>query len=208
MTQPDKLPDDKSEDASVSQTLQNEAQTVECAESSVAGETLPREVLPGVIESAQDLKAKTEIEEQVDTETPVSRVPHQQLEYSLSLAKAAVKAAAENRGQNILVLDLSEHTSLFDYFLIVSGSSRRQLGAMCSEIERTLKTDFSERKLSVSGFDESRWIVLDYGSIVIHLFDEETREFYDLESLWGDGKPVDISAIVAQASAQMARFSD
>lgn len=136
-----------------------------------------------------------------------ANVPAAQIQYSLEMAKAVVKAAAENRGQDIVVLDLTGQTALFDFFVIASGSSRRQLTAMSSEIDRILKTEFNERRLSVAGYDESRWIVLDYGSIVVHLFDEETREFYDLESLWADGKPVDISEIVAAASAQMAKFS-
>ncbi len=137
-----------------------------------------------------------------------SRVPPEQLEQSRRMALAAVKAAAENRGQDIILLDLTEQTALFDFFVIATGSSRRQLAAMSSEIDRVLKYDLHERKMSVSGYEESRWIVLDYGSIVVHLFDEDTREFYDLESLWADGKEVDISQIVAAASAQMARLSD
>lgn len=138
----------------------------------------------------------------------VRRAPPEQIEYSLSIAKAAVRAIAESRGQDIMLLNLTEQTSLFDFFLIASGSSRRQLGAMSQEIERVLKDEFGERKLSLAGIEESRWIVLDYGNLVIHLFDEETREFYDLESLWADAKPVDISDIVAAASAQMARLTD
>jgi ribosome-associated protein len=134
------------------------------------------------------------------------RIPPEQYEYSLKMAHAVVKAAAENRGQDIMLLDLTDQTSLFDFFIIASGSSRRQLAAMSSEIDRVLKHDFHELKLSVSGFEESRWIVLDYGSIVVHLFDEETREFYDLESLWADGKQIDISDIVNAASAQMTRM--
>lgn len=130
-----------------------------------------------------------------------------QLEESLKLAKTAVRVAAENRGQDILCLDLSEQTSLFDYFVIATGASRRQLSAMATEIDRAMKTEFNERKLSVSGLEESRWIVLDYGSIVVHLFDEETREFYDLESLWGDARQVGVSEVVAAATTQMARIN-
>ena len=137
-----------------------------------------------------------------------SRVTPEQLEQSRRMALAAVKAAAENRGQDIILLDLTEQTALFDFFVIATGSSRRQLTAMASEIDRVLKYDLHERKMSVAGYEESRWIVLDYGSIVVHLFDEETREFYDLESLWADGKEVDISQIVSAASAQMARLSE
>ncbi|MCA9134099.1 MAG: ribosome silencing factor [Planctomycetales bacterium] len=124
------------------------------------------------------------------------------------MALAAVKAAAENRGQDIILLDLTKQTALFDFFVIASGFSRRQLAAISTEIDRVLKSEFNERRMSVSGYEESRWIVLDYGSIVVHLFDEETRQFYDLESLWGDGQQVDISEIVAAASAQMAKLSE
>lgn len=136
------------------------------------------------------------------------RVPQEQIDRSLKMALAAVKAAAENRGQDIILIDLTDQTSLFDFFVIATGSSRRQLAAMSTEIDRVLKYDFHELKLSVAGYEESRWIVLDYGSIVVHLFDEETREFYDLESLWADGKQVDISGIIDAASAQMARLTD
>jgi len=136
------------------------------------------------------------------------RVSPEQIEQSLKMARAAVKAAAENRGQDIILIDLTGQTSLFDFFVIATGSSRRQLAAMSTEIDRVLKYDFHELKLSVAGYEESRWIVLDYGSIVVHLFDEDTRQYYDLESLWADGKQVDISDIIEAASAQMARFSD
>jgi ribosome-associated protein len=155
-----------------------------------------------------DNKPQIKARDVFDIENTTVPVPPEQLEHSLRLAKSIVRAAAENRGQNIVVLDLTEHTSLFDYFIIASGSSRRQLSAMGTEIDRVMKTEFGERRLSVSGYEESRWIVLDFGSVVVHLFDEETRQFYDLESLWGDGKSVDIADIVVQASAQMARFAE
>ncbi|GAB5402038.1 MAG: hypothetical protein Aurels2KO_02690 [Aureliella sp.] len=135
-------------------------------------------------------------------------VPAEQVERSRTMAMAAVKAAAENRGQDIIMLDLTGQTALFDFFVIASGSSRRQLSAMGGEIDRVLKHDMGERRMSSAGYDESRWIVLDYGSIVVHLFDEETREFYDLESLWADGVQVDISEVVAAASASMAKLTD
>jgi ribosome-associated protein len=138
----------------------------------------------------------------------VRRAPAEQIAYSLQLAKAIVKAAAENRGQDIMLLDLTSQTALFDFFVIASGSSRRQLAAMSNEIERVLKNEFGERRISISGYEESRWIVMDYGSVVAHLFDEETRAFYDLETLWADSQQVDISDIVAAASASMARLTD
>lgn len=136
-----------------------------------------------------------------------SHVSEEQRNESLRMARAAVKAAAENRGQNITVIDLTQQTSMFDFFVIVTGTSRRQLHAIASEIDRVLRKEMHESRLGLAGYDESRWIVLDYGSVVVHMFDEETRAFYDLESLWGDGKLIDVSDIVADASAQMTRFS-
>jgi ribosome-associated protein len=141
-----------------------------------------------------------------DTPVTAPMVPAAQIAYSLEMAKAAVKAAAENRGQDITVIDLTGVTSLFDFFILISGGSRRQLGAIADEIERGLKT-IGEKKLSISGLEEGRWVVMDYGSIVIHLFDEETRSFYNLENLWADGKLVDVSEIVQASSATMARHS-
>lgn len=141
-----------------------------------------------------------------DTPVTVPMVPAAQIAFSLEMAKAAVKAAAENRGQDIMVLDLTGVTSLFDFFVLITGSSRRQLSAIADEIERGLKL-IGEKKLSISGVEEGRWVVMDYGSIVIHLFDEETRGFYNLENLWADGKLVDVSDIVQASSATMARHS-
>ncbi len=139
--------------------------------------------------------------------TLASHISQEQRDYSLRMSLAAVKAAAENRGQNITVIDLTEQTSMFDFFIIVTGSSRRQLHAIAGEIDRVLRKEMGEQRLSEAGYDESRWIVQDFGSVVVHLFDEDTRTFYDLESLWADGKAIDVSEIVANASAQMTRLS-
>jgi ribosome-associated protein len=112
-------------------------------------------------------------------------------ERSLHLALAAARTAADNRGQNVTVLDVRERTSLFDYFVLATGTSRRQIRSMSDEIDRLLEGDLNDRRLGIEGYDESRWIVLDYGSVVIHLFDEETRNYYRLEDLWADAKAVD-----------------
>lgn len=130
---------------------------------------------------------------------------HVQREQSLVLARAAVAVAADHRGQDIVLLNLTQQTSLFDFFVIVTGSSRRQLGAICIEIDRVLKTQFGERKLSMTGQEDGRWTILDYGNVVVHVFDDQTRQFYDLESLWGDATPVDVTDIINQSAARMTR---
>lgn len=117
-------------------------------------------------------------------------------ERSLELALAVARTAAENRGRNIVVLDLREITPIFDYFVIATGTSRRQLHAMSEEIDHKLEDDLNDKRMGIEGYSNSRWILLDYGTVVIHLFDEETREYYDLENLWGHAKRVDLAGII------------
>ena len=112
---------------------------------------------------------------------------------SLDLALAAAKTAAENGGTDLLVLDMSPHTAIFDYFVIATGTSRRQLHAMSEEIDHCLEDEMNDKRMNIDGYAESRWIVLDYGTVVIHLFEEESRENYALESLWADAKKVDLT---------------
>jgi ribosome-associated protein len=97
---------------------------------------------------------------------------------------AAARTAADNRGENIVVLDMREITPVFDYFVIATGNSRRQLHAISEEVEHVLEDDLKDKRMGIEGYQESRWILLDYGNVVIHLFDEETREFYALEDFW------------------------
>ncbi|MDP6444019.1 MAG: ribosome silencing factor [Pirellulaceae bacterium] len=119
-------------------------------------------------------------------------------ERSLQLALAAARTASDNRGRDILLLDMRQHTPLFDYFLIATGSSRRQLHAIAEEIDHKLEDDLNDKRMGREGYDESRWIVLDYGTLVIHLFDDETRAFYSLETLWADAVPVDLTGVIEE----------
>ena len=109
---------------------------------------------------------------------------------SLELALAAARTAEDNRGEDIVVLDMRELTPVFDYFVIVPGNSRRQLHAISEEIEHVLEDELKDKRMGIEGYDESRWILLDYGNVVIHLFDQETREFYALEDFWGQAARV------------------
>ncbi|MFP6670618.1 MAG: ribosome silencing factor [Pirellulaceae bacterium] len=123
-----------------------------------------------------------------------------QKERSLQLALAAIQTAEDNGGRDLLVLDMREHTSLFDYFVLATGTSRRQLHAMSEEIDHKLEDDLQDKRMSIEGYDASRWIVLDYGTVVIHLFDDEMREYYSLESLWADARPVDLSDVLEDSN--------
>ena len=114
-----------------------------------------------------------------------------QAQRSLELALAAAQTALDNRGRDIVILDLREVTCIFDYFVIATGTSRRQIHAMSEEIDHKLEDELGDSRLSIEGYRESRWVLLDYGSVVIHLFDESTREYYGLETLWADAKRVE-----------------
>jgi ribosome-associated protein len=91
-----------------------------------------------------------------------------------------------------VVLDMRSMTTEFDYFVLVTGNSRRQLHAISEEIDRILEGDMGDHRMGIEGYNESRWILLDYGSVVVHLFDAETREYYALEDLWGEAKRVSL----------------
>ena len=109
----------------------------------------------------------------------------------LDRVTAAAKVAEDNKGHDILILDVRALTRTFDYFLIISGSSRRQLHTIGGEIQRKLAGEMGDECLSVAGHTEGKWIVLDYGDIVVHLFEPETRKYYALEELWGKGIKID-----------------
>jgi ribosome-associated protein len=110
---------------------------------------------------------------------------------SLELALAAAREAEDNRGQDILVLDMREQTSAFDFFVIATGTSNRQLRAMSDAIDDVLQKQFGHRRLGLEGYQDSHWILLDYGSVIIHLFDSKQRDYYRLEDLWAGASRVE-----------------
>jgi ribosome-associated protein len=107
---------------------------------------------------------------------------------------AAAQTAHDNRGQNILVLDLREITPVFDFFVIATGTSRRQLHAMAEELDRVLVEKFNDKRLGQEGYAVGNWILLDYGDIVVHLFDESARDYYALDQLWSGAGKIDWQA--------------
>jgi len=129
-----------------------------------------------------------------DDELHSGAVDRKNPDRSLLLARTAALTAAEHDGTEIVVLDMTERTALFDYFVIATGTSRRQLHAMSEEIDHALEDKLNDKRMNIDGYDESRWIVLDYGTVVVHLFDEDTRAFYSLEALWSDAPKLDLTA--------------
>lgn len=117
-------------------------------------------------------------------------LPTDRSDRSLQLALTAARVAEENRGRDIVILDMRELTSIFDYFVLATGSSRRQMHAISEEIDHTLEESMGDHRLGIEGYVEGRWILLDYGDVIVHLFDEEAREYYALEQLWCGAKQV------------------
>ena len=111
---------------------------------------------------------------------------------SLQLALAAAQSAEDNKGQNVTVLDLRDQTVIFDYFVIATGSSQRQLRAISDAIDDVLQKELGHPRLGTEGYQDSKWILLDYGSIIVHLFDTASRDYYALEDLWAGAKKVQL----------------
>jgi ribosome-associated protein len=107
-------------------------------------------------------------------------------ERTLGRCAVAAKAASAKLGRDILVLGVEKILGLTDAFLITSGTNPRQVRTISDEVERQLKLAGNGGPRSVEGLYDARWVWMDYGDFVVHVFSEEAREFYDLEHLWGD----------------------
>ena len=102
------------------------------------------------------------------------------------MALMAVDALEDKKANDISIIDIEKISTLADYFIIASGTNRNQVQAMCDEVDERLGKSGFEPK-HIEGYNSANWVLLDYGDIVIHLFDEENRLFYDLERIWRDG---------------------
>lgn len=112
------------------------------------------------------------------------------------LALIAVKALDEKKGKEISAIEIADLTTLADYFVIATGSSNTQINALCDAVEKALKEQAEEAPLHREGHRDGTWVLLDYGCLAVHVFSQEAREFYDLERLWSDGKPLDLSGML------------
>ncbi len=112
---------------------------------------------------------------------------------NLSEKKALLcaKAAIYKNAERLRVLDLSELSGFTDYFVICSGASDRQVQAISESVEHAMELAGTEL-LAIEGYAEGRWVLMDFGYIVVHIFQEALREYYDLESLWADAPKIKI----------------
>ena len=111
------------------------------------------------------------------------------------VAYEVTKALDEKKGLNITLLKIDRVSSLADYFLICTGTSSTHVKTLCDYAEYTLE-QLGEQMLGREGHRGNSWELLDYGSVVVHVFTEEAREFYDLERLWADAEVVDLKDII------------
>ena len=112
---------------------------------------------------------------------------------------AAAAAIDDKKGLEIALLDISELLVVTDVFVIASGTSNRHVRTLSDEVEAKLKADLDRRALRREGREHSRWVLLDYGDLVIHVFDQETRDYYQLEKLWADAPIIAYEPASAEA---------
>lgn len=113
---------------------------------------------------------------------------------SSKLAKIAYEALSDKKGEDIKVINISEVSVLADYFIIANGNSDSQVRALVENVEEELdKVGCPVKQREGNG--NGGWVLLDFGDIIVHVFDKENRLFYDLERIWRDGKTVDVEAL-------------
>jgi ribosome-associated protein len=136
----------------------------------------------------ESLKEKSLQHETATIEVTESRTPFAELDENIKLA---LTCAGEKKAVNTVVLDLREIASFTEFFVITGGTNQRQVQAIADEIQEQLKKQLNSRPIRIEGYNTAEWILLDYGDFIAHVFDQKSREFYDLERLWRDAKKVD-----------------
>ena len=111
-------------------------------------------------------------------------------EVAVQRALLCARTAADNKARDVVVLDLRGITPLYDFFVLATGTSRRQIHTIAEEVDAAMASE-GETRLGIEGYDAAKWVVQDYGDIVVHVFDAEARGYYCLEDLWADAAQID-----------------
>jgi ribosome-associated protein len=138
-------------------------------------------------------RARVRREHDVQDPAPASAVARTtpgRMALALERARVCARIAEDNRGRDILVLDLRQATPLVDFFVIITATSRRLGRAIAEEVDKEMKHR-GEFKLGIEGSEEGRWTLIDYGDFVVHIFSAEARTYYALEEIWGDAPQLD-----------------
>ena len=157
---------------------------------------IPDEGRPTAVETEEKLTAKLRRRRSgnpVQDDVPwgaVARGKPERLVKALEHARLCARIADDNRAKDVLLLDLRQATPLVDFFVIATADSRRQGNAIAGEVDQEMKR-LGERKLGMEGSEEGRWVLIDYGDFVVHVFSSEARSYYSLEDIWGDAVRID-----------------
>lgn len=110
------------------------------------------------------------------------------------MVKTAVAALQDKKGEDIRVIDISGVTVIADYFIIASGSNPNQVQALVDNVEEQMyKAGYDDPR--VEGYNTASWVLLDYNDVIVHVFSQDDRLFYDLERIWRDGKEIDVNSL-------------
>lgn len=110
------------------------------------------------------------------------------------MVKTAVAALQDKKGEDIRVIDISGVTVIADYFIIASGSNPNQVQALVDNVEEQMyKAGYDDPRLE--GYNTASWVLLDYNDVIVHVFSQDDRLFYDLERIWRDGKEIDVDSL-------------
>ena len=115
----------------------------------------------------------------------------------IELARIAARIAQEKKAEDLVLLELERKVSYCDFFLICSGRNRRQVRSIAESLSSSFKKELGLSPLSTEGMESGRWVLLDFGDIVVHVFEEPLRGFYDLEGLWQDAPRVELPDFTA-----------
>ncbi|BBC26058.1 ribosome silencing factor [Pseudanabaena sp. ABRG5-3] len=137
----------------------------------------------------------------IATDIPTSpdlNLSQREQEPSYQIAQAAVLAADDRKGENIVLLAIGEVSSLAEYFVIASGFSKAQVRAIAGATEETIKEKFGRKPRNIAGEQDGSWILLDYGDVIVHAMMAQEREYYDLEAFWGHAPKLEVVLPVAE----------
>ena len=127
------------------------------------------------------------------TPTPRKRRMEQIMNTPKEIAMYAAKVLDDRKGLGIKLLEVTDVTSIADYFLICTGTSNTHVKTLCDSVEEAVTDEMGEALLHREGHRGGTWVLLDFGCLVVHVFTNETREFYDLERLWNDAKEIPLT---------------
>jgi len=120
----------------------------------------------------------------------VASAPTTGAEVAVQRALLCARVATDYKAEDVVVLDMRRITPLYDFLVLATGTSRRQIHTLAEEIDAAMASE-GETRLGIEGYASAKWVVQDYGDIVVHLFDPETRSYYGLDDLWADATRLD-----------------